>query len=158
MLSLTAGRKSNHRQPKHLHTRRASVYSAEPGQAQDTSSVKRYKNYMLKASTDRQLSSFWTEYLEHLHISGPVTSLTSSLRQQDEDLSLLLLLKSFNILIQSLLKQEPSSSFNEKQLGLWLLSDGAPSLRGLLVTSIMPTSSSLPRAQLSECFISSTCI
>lgn len=156
MLSLTAGRKSNHRQPKHLHTRRASVYSAEPGQAQDTSSVKRYKNYMLKASTDRQLSSFWTEYLEHLHISGPVTSLTSSLRQQDEDLSLLLLLKSFNILIQSLLKQEPSSSFNEKQLGLWLLSDGAPSLR--LVTSIMPTSSSLPRAQLSECFISSTWI
>lgn len=157
MLSLTAGRKSNHWQPKHLHTRRASVYSAEPGQAQDTSSVKRYKNYMLKPSTDRQLSSFWTEYLEHLHISGPVTSLTSSLRQQDEDLSLLLL-KSFNILIQSLLKQEPSSSFNEKQLGPWLLSAGAPSLRGLLVTSIMPTSSSLPRAQLSECFISSTWI
>lgn len=64
--------------------------------------------------------------------------------------------KSFNTLIQSLLKQESSSSFNEKQLGLQLLSDDPASMQELLVTSIMSTRSSLQKAQLFECFISST--
>lgn len=81
----SSGRKSNRWQLKCLCTSKSVRIFSSPGQAQDISSVKQYKNYTLKPPTGRQSSRFWTEYLEHLSISGPVTFLACSLKQQDED-------------------------------------------------------------------------
>lgn len=93
------------------HQKSVSMFSS-PRQGQDISSVKRYKNHMLKPSTDGQLSSFWTEYLEHLHISGPVTFLTRSLKaaRWRSIFFFFLLLKSFDVLSVSWNRSHPVAS------------------------------------------------
>lgn len=60
--------------------------------------------------------------------------------------------KSFNILIQSLLEQEASSSFNKMQLSIQLIPDDPPGMPELPVTGKIPANSSLGKVQLLEFF------
>lgn len=83
----SAGRKSNCWQLKCLCSSKSVRIFNSPRQAQDISNIKQLKKYTLKPSTGRQLSSVWPKFLEPLGISGPATSPTCSLRQQDEDVS-----------------------------------------------------------------------